>query len=215
MNPQRPTGPGRPVGFARDKAVAAAMNLFWKRGYLDVSASDLAECMDIQRSSFYNTFGSREAVFREALHRYAKIAPDTALDRIEPGEPVLPALACVFRSICRVRARDRQARACLVCNSIAELVGVESELGPELARSVEQRVGRMAALLKQAVEQKELAAGLDIDGMAHALTAFLIGLNTISKVQRDEQTLWTMCLGFLRGLGVPQTVIERVEESST
>lgn len=208
-----PNRPGRPVGFARDEAIAAAMNLFWKKGYLGVSVSDLAESMAIQRSSFYNTFGSRDAVFREALRHYAEISPDAALDRVQPGEPVLPVLASVFREICRVRAQDKQGRACLVCNSVAELVGVEAEVGSVVARSVERRVKRLAALLKQAVKQKELTGKIDVDGAAHALTAFLIGLNTISKVQRDEESLWAMCVSFLRGIGVPEAILDRTAKT--
>ena len=99
--PEKAATPGRPAAFSRDDAIEGAMNLFWRDGYAGVSASDLAAAMHIQRSSFYNSFGSREAVFLEALEQYSKNAPDKIIDRLRPGDPVLPAIAALFRELCR------------------------------------------------------------------------------------------------------------------
>ncbi len=194
---------GRPPGFARTDAVDAAMNLFWKKGFRAVSASDLADAMSIQRSSFYNSFGSREQVFREALQRYAGQTPDAPLYRVRPGEAVVPILVSVLRDICRVRAADPGARGCLVCNGIAELVGVEKTIGPLLEDAMANMAGAVERLLRQAVQRKELTLPTDAATAAKSFVAFLIGLNTISKVVRSERQLWAMCRPFLRGLGVP------------
>jgi len=200
--------PGRPTEFSRDAAVERAMNLFWRDGYLGVSASDLAAAMHIQRSSFYNSFGSREAVFLEALEKYAANAPDMALDTVEPGDPVLPTIAAVFRRLCRERAADKEARGCLVCNSIGELVGVDDTLGPKLAAAIENRVRVAEHVLEQAVAQKELTLPDGANAAAHSLIAFLLGINLLSKAIHDEQTLWSTCRTYLRGVGVPDSVLD-------
>lgn len=199
---------GRPAGFARADAVNAAMNLFWRRGFLAVSAKDLAEAMAIQRSSLYNSFGSREAVFREALALYGTQAPDAPLDHLRPGEPAIPTIVSVMRNLCHLRASDGEARGCLVCNGVAELVGVEDELGPLLEAAVKQRVSRVERLLLQAVKQGEIAPLADPRAAAKSFTAFLIGLNVLSKVVRDEKQLWATCRQFLLGLGVPGTALD-------
>lgn len=200
-------GGGRPAGFVREDAVEAAMNLFWKNGFLAVSAKDLADAMRIQRSSFYNSFGSREAVFMEALQRYAAHAPDAPLDAVAAGQLVIPVLVSTFREICRVRAADTEARGCLVCNGIAELVGVEESIGAVLEEALRRRIDVIQRLLRQAVRQRELASFGDELAAARTLVAFLIGLNTVSKVVRDERDLWHMCRHFLIGLGVPETAL--------
>ncbi len=198
---------GRPVGFTRDDAVEAAMNVFWKKGFLAVSAKDLAESMGIQRSSFYNSFGSREAVYREALDRYSALAPDAPLDHVAPGQPVVPVLVSVMRHLCHVRALDTEARGCMVCNGIAELVGVEDFVGPLLKNAVKRRVAVLERLLRQAVRQGEIGALSDERATARAVVAFLVGLNTVSKVVRDEKQLWAMCREFLAGLGVSKAAL--------
>lgn len=206
---------GRPVGFVREEAVEAAMNLFWKKGFLAISAKDLADAMGLQRSSFYNSFGSREAVFVEALQRYSAQAPDVSLGNVAPGQPVVPVLLSVMRDVCHVRAADKEARGCLVCNGIAELVGVDESIGPLLGEAVAQRIDVIEQLLLQAVRQGEMAPFADAAIAAKTFIAFLIGLNTVSKVIRDEKQLWAMCRQFLTGIGVAEMALDSARTASS
>ena len=58
---------GRPRAFYRQKALAAAMDVFWERGYEGTTLADLTGAMGINRPSLYGTFGNKEALFAEAL----------------------------------------------------------------------------------------------------------------------------------------------------
>ena len=61
---------GRPRGFDRDIALRRAMELFWRHGYEGVSMADLTAAMGIAAPSLYAAFGSKEALFREAVDLY-------------------------------------------------------------------------------------------------------------------------------------------------
>src|SRR5690242_2106841 len=63
---------GRPRSFDADKALDAAMQIFWHKGYEGASLSDLTEAMGINRPSLYAAFGDKESLFRKALARYAE-----------------------------------------------------------------------------------------------------------------------------------------------
>src|SRR6201989_3719869 len=63
-------GRGRPAVFDRCAALNAAMKLFWERGYEGTSFDDLIAAMGISASSFYNSFGSKEALYCEATRTY-------------------------------------------------------------------------------------------------------------------------------------------------
>lgn len=193
---------GRPMEFDRKAAIRAAMDKFWKYGFKATSASDLADAMSIERSSFYNSFGDRETVFREVLAVYPQFAPDTALGDIRPGQPVKPAIRKIFREICRVRAADAEGRGCLVVNAIGELVGENKKLGGQIADAVLGNVRTYEKLLKQAVDQGEIAKPQNIRTAARAFVAFVVGLNTVSKVIRNEDDLWGMCEVFLERFGL-------------
>ena len=62
---------GRPREFDRDRAIDAAMALFWSQGYEPTSLTQLKSCMgNISPASFYAAFGSKEALFREVVQHY-------------------------------------------------------------------------------------------------------------------------------------------------
>src|SRR5437870_11774936 len=76
MKPQKPRRPrtpaGRPRSFDLDKALDAALQVFWRKGYEGASLSDLTRAMGINRPSLYAGFGDKETLFRKARHRYAE-----------------------------------------------------------------------------------------------------------------------------------------------
>jgi AcrR family transcriptional regulator len=61
---------GRPREFDTDKALDRAMRVFWQKGFLGASVTDLTRAMRIGRPSLYAAFGDKEHLFREALERY-------------------------------------------------------------------------------------------------------------------------------------------------
>lgn len=62
---------GRPRSFERTEALRQAMEIFWSKGYEGASLADLTSAMGINAPSLYAAFGSKEALFREAVQRYA------------------------------------------------------------------------------------------------------------------------------------------------
>jgi AcrR family transcriptional regulator len=63
-------GRGRPQSFDRQAVLEEAMRLFWERGYEGTSFADLIAAMEISASTFYNSFGSKEQLFVEAVQHY-------------------------------------------------------------------------------------------------------------------------------------------------
>src|SRR5215212_2984133 len=61
---------GRPRAFDEEKALDAALKVFWRQGYEGASLPDLTRAMGINRPSMYAAFGNKEALFRKAIDRY-------------------------------------------------------------------------------------------------------------------------------------------------
>jgi AcrR family transcriptional regulator len=61
---------GRPRAFCTEKALDAALKVFWQKGYEGASLTDLTKAMGINRPSLYAAFGNKEDLFRKALERY-------------------------------------------------------------------------------------------------------------------------------------------------
>ena len=63
----------RPKGFDPTEALDAAMQAFCARGYEATSAQDLCESTGLRRSSLYNTFDSKDALYSQCLDRFAEL----------------------------------------------------------------------------------------------------------------------------------------------
>ncbi|MEP3115607.1 TetR/AcrR family transcriptional regulator [Nisaea sp.] len=182
---------GRPSKFNRDDAVNTAMEAFWRDGYKASSVKALSEHLGITRSSFYNAFGSREDLFREALDRYGEQSPDRAFATAPAATgSVRRLITKTFRAACHARATDLDAKGCLAVKSVAELCNRDEKLGLMLDEIIQANVARLERLLETGKETGELPATLDVHATALALKTVLVGLNVICKVIRDEEELW-------------------------
>ncbi|MEA3252037.1 MAG: TetR/AcrR family transcriptional regulator [Pseudomonadota bacterium] len=61
---------GRRREFDVDKALDAALCVFWRKGYEGASYNDLTQATGVERPALYSAFGNKEALFRRALERY-------------------------------------------------------------------------------------------------------------------------------------------------
>lgn len=62
---------GRPKQFDRDIAILRAIDVFWSRGYEGASVKNLTEAIGINSPSLYAEFGDKQALYLEAIDRYA------------------------------------------------------------------------------------------------------------------------------------------------
>lgn len=192
----------RPSSFDREAAIEAAMQQMWRNGYEGSSVKAISEKLGITRSSYYNAFGSREELFKEALAVYFAQSPDAVLHGELPDTPILVLLTRTFRAICKARASDPEARGCLAINSLTELDTTHDALGVMIANAVLHSAARLEELLKLAVEKGELAKQTDVHAMALALQNLMVGLNVFSKALRDENELWLTASTTLKALGL-------------
>lgn len=163
---------------------------FWREGYQANSVKALSERLGITRSSFYNAFESREAMFMEAFERYLERSPDRALATVPLEGSVRALITETFKTICENLTLDPDAKGCLAVNSVGALCNVDAEIGPKVAAHMIVRLERIKALLKAAVVRGELPPGADITETALALKTFLVGLNSMAKVLPNRSTLW-------------------------
>src|SRR6202034_3270629 len=76
---------GRPREFDRDAALQAAMLLFWRKGFAATSMNDLCDAMGVRSPSLYAAFGSKEALYLEAIEHYVEIFGPPVWDKLAEG----------------------------------------------------------------------------------------------------------------------------------
>jgi AcrR family transcriptional regulator len=76
---------GRPREFDRGMALEAAMLAFWRKGFAATSMNDLCDAMDVRSPSLYAAFGSKEALYLEAIQHYVEVYGPPVWDGLAEG----------------------------------------------------------------------------------------------------------------------------------
>lgn len=193
---------GRPAKFDRESAVKFAMNEMWTNGFEMASVQSLSEKLGITRSSFYNAFGSREALIDEALDLYFSRTADGIWVGFEEDAPVLPMLAGMVRKLCKDRATDALGRGCMAVNGLTDTNPTHIAATKKITDTLEARFARLDLLLTKAVENGELEDDGCLGDKALALQSLLLGLNMMARLDRSEDELWRTAKTVLSGLKV-------------
>lgn len=121
---------GRPALFQPDRVVEQVADLFWARGYDGVSLSDITSATGLSKSSLYNSFGDKDALFTAALSRYHAqtvqagadwLAADDGSDPMEKLDQLLSGPANDVHGPSNDGKGD--ARGCFLCNTSADGLG--------------------------------------------------------------------------------------------
>ena len=166
---------GRPREFCTDAALAAALRVFWSKGYEGASLADLTEAMQITRPSLYAAFGNKEALFHKALDLYE--AEKLEYTRVALEQPTARAVAEHFmRGALAMQTSQCDPKGCLgVISAMACGAEAESIKADVIAR----RASTQAALVdrfEQAKRDGDLPAHVDALGLTSYLYALLQGM---------------------------------------
>jgi len=191
---------GRAIKFDREVAVEITMNEIWRYGFEACSVKAISEKLGITRSSFYNAFGSREALFLEVLELYFSQSPDRVLNDMGDTKNIRQMLTDFLKDVCRTRANDPESRGCLAVNCVTELVGVKEKLGSILKSAVLSSIDQFEVILKKAALRGEISNDEGLREKALSLQNLIIGLNVMSKVVHSEKELFSVAKQTLKGL---------------
>jgi TetR/AcrR family transcriptional repressor of nem operon len=168
----------RSRAFDEMAVLRSARDLFWVRGYEATSLGLLQTAMGLSRSSLYETFGSKRALFARVLDHYLAevIGPRLApLEQPEAGSAELVDYFEEFGRFLREAPPAVAGRGCLLVNTATEL----AVLDDEAAAVVEAYRQRVTAVFLVVIER----AGLDgAERRAELLTAAVIGLFLTSRL---------------------------------
>jgi AcrR family transcriptional regulator len=168
---------GRPQGFDRDEALHSAMMLFWERGYEGTTLEDLQAAMgDISATSLYHAFGSKEALFRQAVDAYQQTVGAPALVALQETPTAREALHEMLRLTAESFSRSGQPHGCLLVLGATNCTPANSG-AQDYLQAIRRRTPKVIkARLARAVDEGELAASIDIDTIASFYATVIHGL---------------------------------------
>ncbi len=177
---------GRPREFDREAALAQATRVFWAKGYEAASISDLTKAMGIGSPSLYAAFGSKEALYAEALQHYGECYEPLFWSNFHSAATAREAMMSLLldsaaaMSGCRADIPADIPNGCMVALSSVGSEGHE-QLG-EMVRSA-RAVGlkRIKARLEQAVVDGEVPASVDLHALARFVQTVQSGMSILAR----------------------------------
>ncbi|MEP6784413.1 MAG: TetR/AcrR family transcriptional regulator [Sphingomonadales bacterium] len=170
-----PAPKGRPREFCVDMALAAALRVFWTKGFESTSMTDLTEAMGISKPSLYAAFGNKEDLFHKALDLYE--SEKLAYTRVALEQPTARKVAeHIMRGALDAQTAGDGPKGCMgVIHSVACSPEAESIKADVVAR----RKSSQAALVERferAKREDDLPAHVDVQTLTTYFFALLQGM---------------------------------------
>lgn len=167
---------GRPRSFDKDRALDAALRVFWEKGYEGASLSDLTEAMGINRPSLYAAFGDKEALFRQVLERY-ETGPVAYISEALREPTARGAVEKLLKGTVAALSSPKSPHGCLLVQGALACGDESTAMRKELA--TRRSAGELALRrrLKKAKDEGELPHNTDPADLARFYMAVMHGMS--------------------------------------
>lgn len=178
----------RPREFDRDDVLEKATAAFWDHGFEATSLALLVERMGISRASLYDTFGSKDELFAEAMERYNRIMGEQFLAplRVE-GDPLK--ILRKFLYDVADRLCSAEGHTCLVIRAATSPCKDRGRTGSGLEKCMKTVDDAFHALLVRARDAGQITTCRNLRSTSRLLTSVLHGLNVRAGVAPERRIL--------------------------
>jgi TetR/AcrR family transcriptional repressor of nem operon len=168
---------GRPIEFDHDAVIDAALNVFWTRGVHRSSIDDLVAASGLARSSLYNSFGGKQALYEQAIQRYVD-EQSKVFSEILSQE----SLKCALEDLIHAVVADNFAgRGCVLVNGASGLIPGEAADQQLLQKAFSRMFATLERRIRDAIKSGELKRQVDASPTAMMVCATLSGLRVFHK----------------------------------
>ena len=183
---------GRPREFDRDIALQKARDLFWERGYEGVSMSDLTAKLGLASARIYAAFGSKEALFREAVALYEAQEGAFATRALSDACPVSEAVERLFVDAIDLYTRKGAPRGCMVVSSATNCSNENDSVREWLAGHRRSRTVTILERLQRAERMGELPPGTNAASLGDLYATALHGISVQARDGVSKKRLLAM-----------------------
>lgn len=164
--------------FNRSEVMEKATNLFWRKGYEATSLNDLTQDLGIGKGSFYNSFGSKRALFDSCLSMYRE-GGIAVIEQVlnSESDPILG-----IKKFLDFQAEnlllDPYSKGCLLANTGAELAH-DKEISSFLLENNQILKSKIVDYLSDTFLSNRAEA------IGDAILIYTTGVTIISKFMKD------------------------------
>ena len=169
-------GRGRPAAFDYDIALDSAMRTFWRYGFEGTSMSELTNAMGMNKTSIYAAYGSKEALFKKALDRYANGPAKFVADSLNEKSAYDVVKSLLTNAAVNLTSTD-QPCGCMIIQGALTCSKESSHIHDLLSGYRNSYEKLLIDRLERAKMEKDIAADADIESLAKLVTTVHQGMS--------------------------------------
>lgn len=174
--------------FDPERALAKAMDLFWRLGYENTSLDALMLEMGVARQSLYDTFGDKRALYLKAMAYYRDQTNGQMQRMLEQIPSVKDGFAKLLYGLA-AETRERHERGCLLLSANLQRDTRDREIADFLRDNQERVEAIFAQALRRAQKQNELPRKQDPKALARFFVATIQGMRAMARLKSDRKAL--------------------------
>ena len=175
--------------FNRVQVLEKATEVFHKKGYNGTSMQDLVDATSLNRSSIYNSFGSKLNMFLKVLSFYQSVHSKNFSLGLAKSYNAKEAIETIFNLHLNEIITDKDRKGCLVINCKSEMANQEVSIKSFIEKNQE----RMIALLEDIVTKGQMEKIFNQNQTANQYALFLFssiqGLRMTGILNKNEEEL--------------------------
>ena len=169
---------GRPRILDKENGLAVAASLFWEHGYEGTSIAQLTSAMKITAPSLYATFGSKEALYQQALDYHIQKITQRRLEVLQQaGISAYDAVKFYLYDAADSMTNPNQPRGCMISTAVLQHAEENQAVAQSVAKRRDDAIHLMKSRLDRAVTEGELAADTDTESLSRFYLAIVQGMS--------------------------------------
>jgi TetR/AcrR family transcriptional regulator, copper-responsive repressor len=197
---------GRPRAYDPDRALAAAMQAFWRLGYAGTSLEELSAATDMNRPSMYAAFGDKRTLYRKTLDSYIATAQAKLASIFDSAATFADGLTEFFKAaLAWYVPEDGPPRGCYLIATAA----TECLLDESVKLRMQEAFDSFDAMLEQRVRRAQAAGELSPQAEPAVLASMVLAMNHSLALRARagvaRSALETLIRGAVRAVCGPTT----------
>ncbi|PWJ84571.1 TetR family transcriptional regulator [Pseudaminobacter salicylatoxidans] len=180
---------GRPRTFDRTQALDRALMAFWRNGFEANSMNDLVEAMGINSPSIYAAFGSKEALFAEAVQHYETAYAHSLLRALNATVDAASGIEAMFNAAVELFTRSDTPGGCFMVSSVASNAPQSQEMAQTLLCLRQQRSQQISERLSGDIRNGRLRNDTPVQELSDLCAVLLQGLAQAARDGLEKERL--------------------------
>lgn len=179
----------RTKAFDQSAVLEKALHIFWRDGYDATSMDSLVRGLGISRSSIYDTFGDKRALFLKALDAYRQRSSEVLIDTLKNHQQPKIAFREILENAMEETACDKERKGCFMANSTVELASYDEEIRAIAVENKAQVIAAFTDAINRGQRTGDIAKKFPATQLAEFIYAAYNGLQVVGKFENDVQKL--------------------------